>query len=123
MHSSVQYWRSMVVAAAGIAMVAMSVAPAAAADMAGWQREVVTKIANNQNYPRSAQIRKIEGVAKVELSIAASGEISKFNIIETSGFDILDAEVEKLVKKISPLPATPDGKEMTLVVPLSWRLN
>lgn len=111
--------------AAAFAMGLAQLAPlsAAAADMNSWKQQVAKKIATNQSYPRSAQIRKIEGTAKVKLVIAASGDVSAFNVEESSGSDILDAEVEKLVGKINPLPATPDGNEMTLVVPLSWRLN
>lgn len=108
---------------AAMGMGAMAAMPAQAADMKSWQQQVAKRIAENQSYPRSAQIRKIEGTAKVKMVIASSGTVSSFNVEESSGSDILDAEVEKLMTKINPLPATPDGNEMTLVVPLSWRLN
>lgn len=108
-------------ATVGLALVAAM--PAQAQDMNVWKKQVAQRIADNQSYPRSAQIRKIEGTAKVKMVIASSGTVSSYNVEESSGSDILDAEVEKLMSKINPLPATPDGNEMTLIIPLSWRLN
>lgn len=109
--------------AASIALSSFGALPAKADDMDEWKRKVATMVAKNQGYPRSAQVRKLEGSAKVKLVIEATGDISSFELVESTTHDILDKEVDKLVEKINPLPATPDSNQMTLVLPLTWRLN
>lgn len=109
--------------AASIALSSFGALPAKADDMDEWKRKVATMVAKNQGYPRSAQVRKLEGSAKVKLVIEATGDISSFELVESTTHDILDKEVDKLVEKINPLPATPDSSQMTLVLPLTWRLN
>ncbi len=99
-------------------------APAQADDMKSWQIKVVKAVAKNQRYPRSAIAREIEGKAKVRLIVAADGTITSHEIVEETGEKILDREIPKLVEKLNPLPALPDGKsELSFVLPLNWTLN
>lgn len=87
-----------------------------------WQAKVVRIIADNQNYPRSAQMRKEEGTTRVRLSVDASGNITNVEIAQPSGSDALDREAERMFQKIGTFPKPPAGA-MTLVVPVTWRLN
>jgi len=113
-----------VAAIAVIFAVGFTAAPAQAMDMKAWSKEVAKKVAQKQRYPRSALAREIEGRAKVRLVVAADGAITAHEIVEETGENILDNEIPKLVERLSPLPALPDGKtEMTFVLPLNWRLN
>ena len=99
-------------------------APAQADDMKDWQIAVVKSVAKNQRYPRSAIAREIEGKAKVRLVVSADGSITSSEIVEATGEDILDKEIPKLVEKLNPLPALPNGQtEMSFVLPLTWSLN
>lgn len=96
----------------------------AADDMKSWQISLVKAVAKNQRYPRSAIAREIEGRAKVRLVVSADGTITSHEIVQDTGESILDAEIPKLVEKLNPLPALPDGKDsLTFVLPLNWTLN
>lgn len=108
------------IVAAGLFATLGLVAPAHA-DMAGWQKQVATVIAKNQTYPRSAQIKKEEGTARVEVSLDASGAVKSVKLVGPSGSDILDREAEKIIQKVGQFPAPPSGA-MTLVVPIGWKL-
>lgn len=100
------------------------VAPAVAADMATWQRSVAVKIAKKQKYPRAALARGIEGKARVKITILADGTITAHEITQPTGEAILDKEIPKLMRRLNPLPALPDGREsLTFVLPLDWSLN
>jgi protein TonB len=93
-------------------------------DMKSWQKAVIKKVIKNQKYPRSAVSREIEGKAKVRISVAADGAITAHEIVEPTGEAVLDREIPKLMKRLNPLPALPDGKtEMTFVLPLNWSLD
>ncbi len=92
------------------------------ADTSSWQHQIVSLVVTNQSYPRIAQARKEEGVAKVRVFLEASGAVTKVELVASSGSDILDKETEKLFQKLGQLPAPPPGIT-TLVVPVSWKLN
>ncbi|MBL4838142.1 MAG: TonB family protein [Kordiimonadaceae bacterium] len=99
-------------------------APAHAIDMNGWKKAVIKKVAKKQKYPRSALAREIEGKARVRLTVAADGAITSHEILQETGQSVLDKEIPKLVKRLNPLPALPDGKtELSFVLPLNWSLN
>ena len=111
-------------AAAALVLFSFATAPAAATlDMESWKKAVVKQVAKKQKYPRSAQVREIEGRAVVRLNIAADGTIQSHEIVESTGATVLDREIPKLVKRLN-LPALPEGmNETTLRLPLDWRLN
>lgn len=118
---------SMKVAAAVIAMGFMT-APMTtwAADMASWQKSVVGVIAKKQVYPRAAMSQEIEGRAKVKMTIDRAGKITHYEMVESTGSDLLDAEVVKLMERINPLPAPPadaSDSNLTFVLPLAWVLE
>ncbi|WP_417462250.1 energy transducer TonB [Kordiimonas sp.] len=92
--------------------------------MSDWQKAVVHKVAAKQVYPRMAVAQQIEGKAKVRLTVAADGTISHFEIVEPTGEDVLDKSIPKLVERLSPLPALPDGQnELSFMLPLNWSLD
>ena len=96
------------------------------ADISGWQKEVSTKIAKKQTYPRAALRQELEGRAKVEINIDREGNIVAHVIKSSTGHDLLDREVPKLLKRVSPLPAPPadaSDSQLTMVVPLAWAIQ
>ncbi|TNE67928.1 MAG: energy transducer TonB [Alphaproteobacteria bacterium] len=98
--------------------------PASADAMDDWKHEVMKSVAKNQKYPRAALAREIEGTAKVRLVIAADGTITAHEVLEETGESVLDREIPKLVERLNPLPALPEGTpEMSLVLPLTWALR
>lgn len=97
-----------------------------AADMASWQRSVVSVVAKKQVYPRAAMSQEIEGRAKVKMTIDRAGKITNYEVVESTGSDLLDAEVVKLMERINPLPAPPadaSDSNLTFVLPLAWVLE
>lgn len=102
------------------------VASANAQDISGWQKEVSKKIAKKQSYPRAALRKELQGQARVEINIDRSGNIVAHSIQSSTGHEILDREVPKLMKRVSPLPAPPADaadNQLTMVVPLAWVLQ
>jgi periplasmic protein TonB len=105
-----------VVAAAGVAIAAF--APTLAVADPAWNSKVARIIADNQTYPRSAQLRGDEGTVKVRVTVDASGKVTSTQVVEPSSSDILNREAEKIFQKVN-LPAP--GADRTLVVPLTWK--
>lgn len=101
------------------AMLLFGVSPALAND---WSKSVVTLISKNQSYPRSAEVRKEEGVAKISLTIEADGKISNITVTQSSGSEILDRESQKIFEKIGQFAPPPTGATK-IVVPISWKLG
>ena len=114
-------------AAFAIALFSVS-APSSAApeDVKKWYTKIAKKIAKKHVYPRSAISREIEGKAKVKLTVSRDGEIVSFEIKQSSGASILDKAIPKMMKRLNPLPKPPAGvpdSKLTLVIPITWRLN
>lgn len=96
---------------------------AASDDMTSWKHQVAKLIAKKQKYPRSAQIRRLEGNAQVKMVIEPDGAIASYELVKSTQHDILDKEVEKLIDRLNPLPAPPQPDPLTLTLPLTWRLE
>ena len=99
---------------------------ASAADLGTWQKDVNKAIAKKQSYPRAALRKEIEGQVRVEINVDREGNIVAHSLKTSSGHDVLDKEVPKLMKRVSPLPVPPAGvndSELTMVVPLAWSLQ
>lgn len=97
-----------------------------AAEINDWQAEVSKAIAKKQVYPRSALRKELEGKVKVEINVDREGNIVAHSLKSSSGHKLLDNEVPKLLKRVSPLPKPPAGvkeSELTMVVPLGWALQ
>ena len=103
----------------------LSAAPMAVAeDYDSWKKALLAKVAKKFRYPRSAIQRGVEGKAKIKLIVAADGTITAHEIIEATGQRVLDREIPRLVKRLSPLNSLPDNREtVSIDVPLVWRLQ
>lgn len=102
------------------------VTSANAQDISGWQQEVNKKIAKKQSYPRAALRKELEGKAKVEINVDREGNIVAHTIQTSTGHDLLDREVGKMMKRASPLPVPPaeaTDSQLTMVVPVAWVLQ
>lgn len=100
-------------------------ATAATADALGdWRKAVAKKVSENQVYPRSALAREIEGRAVLLIKVSKDGTIFEHKVLQPTGEQVLDREIPKLVKRVSPLPALPAGEnDASLVLPLTWSIN
>lgn len=106
---------------------ALSAEPAVANDVKEWQGALMDKIRQHQKYPRSAIARKLEGVARVKISIDAKGNITDFEVMKNTGHRILDRQISRLMQRLDPLPVPPDklikNGQFTFQLPLVWRLG
>ncbi len=69
-------------------------------------------------YPPLARRRKMEGTVVVGFGIDRSGMPTGIEIVESSGFSVLDREVIEIIRRASPFPYIPERVE----VPVSFRL-
>jgi protein TonB len=69
-------------------------------------------------YPPLARKRRIEGTVVAGFTIDARGEPHNIEIVESSGFSVLDKEVVKIIQRAAPYPYIPERVE----VPVSFRL-
>lgn len=84
------------------------------------------EFAKHKQYPRIAQMRGWQGIAKVELHLDSDGRITSSSVSESSGHEILDKQALEMVRKASPLPPPPEalrGRAFTIVVPVAFRLE
>jgi protein TonB len=95
----------------------------AAAQSAGWDHTVRGLIVSAQSYPRAAQARGEEGVAKVKLVISGGGKLVTAELVQSTGSATLDKEAIRIVQKVGSFPAPPGGSDTTVIVPLSWKLS
>lgn len=77
----------------------------------------------HKEYPDRARKRNQQGVVLCEFTMAEDGAILSHRILESSGFPLLDEEVEALFERASPLPVPPAGADLTYTVPIVFALN
>ena len=66
--------------------------------------EIVRRIEGAKRYPRMARKMGIEGRATVRFKLKANGKIEKAELLETSGWEILDQASLETVQRAVPLP-------------------
>jgi len=111
---------------AGSLLFGFATEPVSADEIAGWQKKVVKLVSEKQVYPRAAMSKELEGRARVKVSIDRTGAITSYELVQSTGHELLDAEVIKLMDRINPLPAPPaslSDDSLTFILPLSWVLQ
>ncbi|HBF37473.1 MAG TPA: hypothetical protein DDW50_09150 [Firmicutes bacterium] len=69
------------------------------------------------DYPQLAKEKGWQGTVFLEAALGKNGRVEKITVIRSSGFEVLDQEALKTVKKWRYQAATQDGK------PIEWRLR
>lgn len=85
-----------------------------------------TWLERHKTYPRRAQRRGQEGTSHLRFKIDQQGALISYHIEKSSGFDLLDKEVEKMLKRALPLPVIPaelGQSTLELVLPVSFNLH
>lgn len=88
--------------------------------------QLLAWLEKNKEYPRRAQLRRMEGVAHLRFVIDERGRVMSHKIERSSGHDTLDDAVERMIAKASPLPPIPPalGKSrLDVVVPVQFFLK
>jgi len=80
----------------------------------------------HKEYPRNARLRRMEGTTLLYFVMDRDGKVLDFRIQKSSGFDLLDHEVEAMIQRAQPLPQMPDSMSqarLELVVPVQFLLR
>ncbi len=73
------------------------------------------------SYPRLARRMGWAGTVKVSFIVNESGGVNNVRVLETSGFEVLDANAVETIRRCSPYPKPPVVAEM--VMPITYRLE
>lgn len=79
------------------------------------------KILRNVSYPDAARRMGWQGKVVLSFIIKANGYVVDFNVIQSSGFKMLDNKAIETVKETAPFPKPPD--EAYIVIPITYRLQ
>ncbi len=71
-------------------------------------------IERTKNYPRIARERGIEGVVRLRFRLAPSGAVEKIEIVQSSGYEILDTASIGAVYRAAPMPYVGGWVEMPM---------
>jgi len=80
----------------------------------------------HKEYPRRAQRRRQEGTALLYFVMDRDGHVLDYRIEESSGFGLLDREVERMIERAQPLPRMPEEMQqarLELMVPVQFFLR
>lgn len=89
----------------------------------GWQKSVSRILARNQGYPTQLIEEGIEGTVRVQVQVGMDGTILTQHVVESSGNQLLDDEAVDLMRRIS-FPALPEDREnVSLTIPLSYKID
>ena len=76
----------------------------------------------NLKYPRNAQRLKMQGEVRVSFRLKSDGSVENIEVVQSSGFEILDEDAKTLIKNTAPQFPKPT-KSITLSVPLAYLLR
>lgn len=76
----------------------------------------------NLKYPRNAQRLKMQGEVRVSFRLKSDGSVENIEVIQSSGFELLDEDAKALIKDTAPQFPKPT-KSITLSVPLAYLLR
>jgi protein TonB len=76
--------------------------------MANYQFLLQAWLEKHKKYPRRARLRHWQGTAVLRFIIDREGNVLSYRILESSGHEILDEEVEAMIRRATPLPPVPD---------------
>ncbi|MBI2239638.1 MAG: TonB family protein [Magnetospirillum gryphiswaldense] len=91
-----------------------------------WQGTLLAHLEKHKRYPRSAQLRRQQGVSHVVFTIDRRGNVLAARLHKGSGFDSLDNETLDLLNRAQPLPPPPPeitGERIELMVPVQFYLR
>jgi protein TonB len=80
------------------------------------------EIESQKRYPPAAQSSGVEGRARVKVTISKDGKLENAEIIESSGYEILDKAALQSVKDAAPFPPIPEAVKRN-TIQMSIRLN
>lgn len=79
-----------------------------------------------REYPRTARLRRIEGVVVLRLTIERGGRLLEVAVAESSGSPLLDDAALDMARRAAPMPPLPQGEgveRVVMLVPITYRLS
>ncbi len=83
-------------------------------------------LAKHRDYPRTARMRRQEGVVMLYFAIDRDGHLLRYRIERSSGFDLLDQAAEAMIQRAAPLPPVPAElfrERFEVVVPVRFTIS
>jgi protein TonB len=65
------------------------------------------RIERVRSYPPLARGRQLRGLAVYAVAIDRAGRLLDIRLMQSSGYDMLDREGERMIRAAAPLPAVP----------------
>jgi len=84
--------------------------------------EIRALLIQNLKYPRNAQRLKMQGEVRVSFRLKSNGSVENIEVLQSSGFEILDEDAKALIKNTAPQFPKP-SKSVHLSVPLAYLLR
>ena len=78
------------------------------------------------DYPMLARRRGWEGRVRVGVLVASDGELKRIRVVESCGYRVLDEAALDDLREVGRLPevdAWLDGKEISVILPIQYRLK
>jgi protein TonB len=94
--------------------------------LAHYGETVADALARYREYPRSARVWGWQGVVTMQLRVAPSGRLLEAQVRTSSGHEVLDREAIAMAwrpERLPPLPAGVRDQEVTVLVPIVFRLT
>jgi protein TonB len=84
--------------------------------------EIRALLIQNLKYPRNAQRLKMQGEVRVSFRLKSDGSVENIDVIQSSGFELLDEDARALIKNTAPQFPKPT-KNISFSIPLSYLLR
>ncbi|TWB46586.1 energy transducer TonB family protein [Nitrospirillum viridazoti] len=91
-----------------------------------WQGLLLAQLERFKRYPADAQTRHQQGVAYLRFTMDRDGRVLSSRLEKSSGYELLDREVQALIERAQPLPKPPPelgSDRVELVVPIAFSLH
>ncbi|MCF7976747.1 MAG: energy transducer TonB [Chromatiaceae bacterium] len=96
------------------------------ANASNYYGRLATWLTRHKRYPAQARRLRQEGTVKVTFTITRSGRVVSKRIIQSSGYELLDQEVQAMLERASPMPRIPSSlgrSSLTITVPVAFTLH
>ena len=87
---------------------------------------LASEIAKHKQYPILAKRTRQQGNVILQVQINSLGKLIAAQVYQSSGYELLDNQAMEMVKKATPFSHPPSAlgeRDLTLLVPVSFRLN
>lgn len=88
-----------------------------------YEEMVIALLQQKKQYPRIARRMRMEGTARIFLNIDADGNIKTYLLKKSTGYDVLDDAVRRMVDRAAPFPPIPNKTFARLEIPIRFSLS